>query len=80
MDDRRAERGDAVEENFHPLGRIRYGFSTLVCLPGSLIPARPPGLGTLAGERLTEVIRAGGFAQVRRAAETPFNIVLEARP
>jgi SAM-dependent methyltransferase len=73
--------GDAVEENFHPLGRIRYGFSTLVCTPGSLSQPGRAGLGTLAGEqRLSEVIRAGGFAQVRRAAETPFNMVLEARP
>ena len=73
--------GDAVEENFNPLGRIRYGFSTLVCTPGSLSQPGRAGLGTLAGEqRLAEVIRAGGFAQVRRAAETPFNMVLEARP
>jgi SAM-dependent methyltransferase len=73
--------GDAVEENFHPLGRIRYGFSTLVCTPGSLSQPGRAGLGTLAGEqRLAEVIHAGGFRQVRRAAETPFNMVLEARP
>jgi 2-polyprenyl-3-methyl-5-hydroxy-6-metoxy-1,4-benzoquinol methylase len=73
--------GDSPEENFHPLGRIRYGFSTLVCTPGSLNQEGRAGLGTLAGEqRLAEVIRAGGFAQVRRAAETPFNMVLEARP
>jgi SAM-dependent methyltransferase len=73
--------GDAVEENFNPLGRIRYGFSTLVCTPGSLSQPGRAGLGTLAGERrLAEVIRSGGFSQVRRAAETPFNMVLEARP
>jgi Methyltransferase domain len=72
--------GDSPEENFHPLGRIRYGFSTLVCTPGSLSQPGRAGLGTLAGERrLSEVIRAGGFAQVRRAADTPFNMVLEAR-
>jgi 2-polyprenyl-3-methyl-5-hydroxy-6-metoxy-1,4-benzoquinol methylase len=72
--------GDSPEENFNPLGRIRYGFSTLVCTPGSLSQPGRAGLGTLAGERrLAEVIRAGGFAQVRRAAETPFNMVLEAR-
>jgi len=71
---------DAVEENFHPLGRIRYGFSTLVCTPGSLSQPGRAALGTLAGEqRLAEVIRAGGFGQVRRATETPFNMVLEAR-
>ena len=73
--------GDSVEENFNPLGRIRYGFSTLVCTPGSLSQPGRAGLGTLAGEqRLAEVIRAGGFRQVRRTAETPFNMVLEARP
>ena len=72
--------GDRVEENLHPLGRVRYGFSTLVCTPGSLSQPGRAGLGTLAGEqRLAEVIRAGGFRQVRRAAETPFNMVLEAR-
>ena len=73
--------GDSPEENFNPLGRIRYGFSTLVCTPGSLSQPGRAGLGTLAGEqKLSEAIRSGGFAQVRRAAETPFNMVLEARP
>jgi SAM-dependent methyltransferase len=72
--------GDRVEENLHPLGRIRYSISTLVCTPGSLSQDGRAGLGTLAGEaRLAEAIRAGGFSQVRRAAETPFNMVLEAR-
>jgi 2-polyprenyl-3-methyl-5-hydroxy-6-metoxy-1,4-benzoquinol methylase len=72
--------GDSPDENFNPLGRIRYGFSTLVCTPGSLSQPGRAGLGTLAGEKvLSEVIRAGGFGQVRRAAETPFNMVLEAR-
>jgi SAM-dependent methyltransferase len=72
--------GDRVEDNLHPLGRIRYSISTLVCTPGSLSQPGRAGLGTLAGEaRLTEAIRAGGFTQVRRAAETPLNMVLEAR-
>jgi 2-polyprenyl-3-methyl-5-hydroxy-6-metoxy-1,4-benzoquinol methylase len=72
--------GDAVAENLHPLGRIRYGFSTLVCTPGSLSQEGRVGLGTLAGEaRLAGAIRAGGFGQVRRAAETDLNMVLEAR-
>jgi 2-polyprenyl-3-methyl-5-hydroxy-6-metoxy-1,4-benzoquinol methylase len=72
--------GDAVAENLHPLGRIRYGFSTLVCTPGSLSQDGRAGLGTLAGEaRLAEAIRAGGFSRVRRAAETELNLVLEAR-
>jgi SAM-dependent methyltransferase len=73
--------GDRVEENLHPLGRIRYSISTLVCTPGSLSQPGRAGLGTLAGEaRLSAAIRAGGFSQVRRAADTPLNIVLEARP
>jgi SAM-dependent methyltransferase len=72
--------GDTVEENLHPLGRIRYSISTLVCTPGSLSQPGRAGLGTLAGEaRLSEAVRAGGFSQVRRAAETPYNMVLEAR-
>jgi SAM-dependent methyltransferase len=72
--------GDRVEDNLHPLGRIRYSLSTLVCTPGSLSQPGRAALGTLAGEaRLSEAIRAGGFGQVRRAAETPFNMVLEAR-
>ena len=72
--------GDAVAENLHPLGRVRYGFSTLVCTPGSLSQDGRAGLGTLAGEaRLAEAIRTGGFSRVHRAAETELNIVLEAR-
>jgi 2-polyprenyl-3-methyl-5-hydroxy-6-metoxy-1,4-benzoquinol methylase len=73
--------GDRIEENFHPLGRLNYGFSTLVCTPGSLSQAGRAGLGTLAGgARLSEIVREAGFGSVRRAAETPFNLVLEARP
>jgi len=73
--------GDRIEENFHPLGRLRYGFSTLVCTPGSLSQDGRAGLGTLAGGvRLSEIVTGAGFSSVRRAAETPFNMVLEARP
>jgi SAM-dependent methyltransferase len=73
--------GDAVEENLTPVGRLYYGFSTLVCTPGSLSQPGRAALGTQAGEaRLREVLLAGGFSSVRRVAETPFNIVLEARP
>jgi len=64
----------------NPLGRLYYGFSTLVCTPGSLSQPGRAALGTQAGEaRLAEALRAGGFATVRRAAETPLNLVLEAR-
>jgi SAM-dependent methyltransferase len=73
--------GDRTEDNLNPVGRLYYGFSTLVCTPGSLSQPGRAALGTQAGEaRLAEVLRAGGFSSVRRAAETPFNIVLEARP
>jgi hypothetical protein len=72
--------GDRLEDNLHPLGRLNYGFSTLVCTPGSLSQPGRMGLGTAAGPaRLTEVIRGGGFGTVRKVAESPANMVLEAR-
>jgi SAM-dependent methyltransferase len=73
--------GDRIEDNLNPVGRIYYGFSTLLCTPGSLSQPGAAGLGTQAGEaRLREVLLEGGFSSVRRAAETPFHMVLEARP
>jgi SAM-dependent methyltransferase len=72
--------GDRVEDNLHPIGRFYYAMSTLVCTPGSLSQPGRAGLGTQAGEaRLRAVLQAGGFGAVRRAAETPLNLVLEAR-
>jgi hypothetical protein len=72
--------GDRVEDKLHPIGRFYYAMSTLVCTPGSLSQPGRAALGTQAGEaRLREVLQEGGFGQVRRAAETPLNIVLEAR-
>ena len=72
--------GDRVQDNLHPIGRFYYAMSTLVCTPGSLSQPGCAGLGTQAGEaRLREVLQAGGFDAVRRAAETPLNLVLEAR-
>ena len=72
--------GDRVEDNLNPVGRLYYGFSTLVCTPGSLSQPGRAALGTQAGEaRLRETLQAGGFAAVRRAAQTPLNLVLEAR-
>jgi SAM-dependent methyltransferase len=72
--------GDRVEDNLTPVGRVYYAFSTLLCTPNALTGHGSPALGAQAGEtRLTEVIRAGGFEHVRRVAETPFNLVLEAR-
>jgi 2-polyprenyl-3-methyl-5-hydroxy-6-metoxy-1,4-benzoquinol methylase len=72
---------DAVEENLNPVGRVFYAASTLICTPASLSQEVGAALGAQAGEkRLTEVLTAGGFTRIRRAAETPFNLVLEARP
>ena len=73
--------GDRVEDNLNPIGRAYYGFSTLLCTPASLSQDVGLALGAQAGEaRLREVVTAGGFTRFRRATETPFNIVLEARP
>ena len=70
--------GDTMAENLNPLGQIYYGFSTTVCTPNSLSQDVGHGLGAQAGEkRLAEVCREAGFANVRRAAETPTNMVLE---
>ena len=73
--------GDRVEDNLNPVGRVFYAASTLICVPVSLA-RRGPALGAQAGEkRLRKVIvEDGGFTRLRRATETPFNIVLEARP
>ena len=72
---------DRVEDNLTPIGRVFYGFSTMFCTPNSLDQGADPALGARAGEaRLHEVVTAGGFGQFRRATETPFNLILEARP
>ena len=73
--------GDRVEDNLNPVGRAYYGFSTLLCTPASLSQEVGLALGAQAGEaRLSEVLKEGGFTRVRRATETPFNLVLEAKP
>jgi len=73
--------GDRVEDNFNPVGRTFYGFSTLLCTPASLSQEVGLALGAQAGEaRIRDVVEAGGFTRFRRAAETPFNLVYEARP
>ena len=72
---------DRVEENLNPVGRVFYGASTVICTPASLSQEVGLALGAQAGEaRLTEVLKEGGFTRVRRATETPFNLILEARP
>lgn len=73
--------GDTLNDNLNPVGRVYYAFSTSVCVPCSLGQEVGAALGAQAGEkRLAEVILQGEFSKVRRAAETPFNMVLEARP
>ncbi len=73
--------GDALADNLNPVGRLYYAASTMICVPTSLAQEVGTALGAQAGERrLAESLRAGGFASVRRATETPFNMVLEARP
>jgi SAM-dependent methyltransferase len=73
--------GDRLEDNLNPVGRVYYGASTLVCTPASRAQEVGLALGAQAGEaRLRDVVTAGGFTRFRRATETPFNLVLEARP
>ena len=72
---------DRVEGNLNPVGRAYYGFSTLLCTPASLSQDVALALGAQAGQaRIGDVVGAGGFTRFQRAAETPFNIVYEARP
>ena len=72
---------DRLEDNLNPVGRVYYAASTMVCTPASLDQEVGLALGAQAGEaRLREVARQGGFTRFRRAAETPFNLILEARP
>lgn len=73
--------GDRLEDNLNPVGRLYYAASTMICVPTSLDQPVGAALGAQAGfGRLSSVIREGGFGSVRKAAETPFNIILEARP
>jgi len=72
--------GDAIEDNFNPVGRAYYGFSTLLCTPASLSQDVGLALGTQAGpSRLRDVAVAAGFTRFRVAAQTPLNMVLEIR-
>ena len=73
--------GDATEDNLNPVGRAFYGFSTVICTMASKAQEVGLALGAQAGEqRWRELFAANGFTQFRRATETPFNLVLEARP
>lgn len=72
---------DTLEGNLNPVGRVFYAFSTSVCVPTSLNQEVGTALGAQAGQaRLEDVLRQGGFTRCRRATETPFNMILEARP
>ena len=71
---------DRVEENLNPVGRLFYSVSTLVCTQASLAQEVGAALGAQAGEaRLRDVVTKAGFTRFRRAAETPFNLILEVR-
>ena len=73
--------GDRLEDNLTPIGRLYYGASTMVCVPTALAQEVGAALGAQAGEaRLREVVSGGGFRDIRRATETAFNMILEARP
>lgn len=72
---------DKIEDNINPVGRAYYGASTLICTPASLDQEVGLALGAQAGEaRIRDVVTNGGFKRFRRASETPFNLVFEARP
>ncbi|MBY0563655.1 MAG: class I SAM-dependent methyltransferase [Hyphomonadaceae bacterium] len=71
---------DDLKDNLNPIGRVYYAASTMICTPASLSQEVGMGLGAQAGEaRLKKVVKQAGFSKFRRAAETPFNLVFEAR-
>jgi SAM-dependent methyltransferase len=73
--------GDDLADNLNPVGRMFYSASTMICTPGSKAQEVGLALGAQAGEkRLSAVLREAGFNTVRRATETPFNMVIEAKP
>lgn len=72
--------GDRLEDNLNPVSRLFYAASTMICIPTSLAQPVGAALGAQAGfEKLSAAIAEGGFGHVRKAAETPFNMILEAR-
>jgi SAM-dependent methyltransferase len=73
--------GDTVAENLNPVGRVYYSFSTFLCVPNALSQPGGYALGAQAGEAaIRRLVTDAGFTRFRRVAETPFNIVYEARP
>jgi SAM-dependent methyltransferase len=70
---------DKVEDNLNPVGRIFYAGSSLVCVPASLVH-NGPALGSQAGEyRISQLVKAAGFKHFKRASQTPFNLIYEAK-
>jgi SAM-dependent methyltransferase len=73
--------GDTVADNMNPVGRVYYSFSTFLCVPNALSQSGGYALGAQAGEPpIRRIVTDAGFTRFRRVAETPFNIVYEARP
>ncbi len=73
--------GDSVADNLNPVGRVYYSFSTFLCVPNALSQSGGYALGAQAGEPpIRRIVTDAGFTRFRRVAETPFNIVYEARP
>lgn len=73
--------GDNVEDNLNPVGRMYYSASTAICTPNSRSQEVGLALGAQAGKaRLAAILFEAGFSKFRCAAQTPFNLVLEARP
>jgi len=73
--------GNTVTDNLNPVGRVYYGFSSFLCVPNAKSQPGGYSLGAQAGEKAIEdVVRQAGFTRFRRATETPFNLVFEARP
>jgi len=72
---------DRLEDNLNPMGRVFYSASTFICTPASRSQEVGMCLGAQAGEaRLRDAVAQGGFTHFRRATQTPFNLIFEARP
>ena len=72
---------DRLEENLNPVGRIFYSASTFICTPASRAQDVGACLGAQAGQaRIGRVVSDGGFTRFRRATQTPFNLIYEAKP
>ena len=72
---------DELEKNLNPVGRLYYAFSTMICTPASKSQEVGLALGAQAGpKRLENVVREAGFTNFRVATQTPFNLILEAKP